>query len=250
MKGEELANNLVKFRNKNKLSIEEVSKKLKIKTNKLEEWEKGNKKPSINSIKKLAHLYNIPVSNLIDEKELVDELISKKRLDIIEFSVITILIFLLIFTVSYITNRKNFYNGKDLIYEFKGESNNFSFEDGILVMNDKTRYIELSDFNVKSNINLRKIVINIAFNEKIWKVDEINNCTKEECINWLNNISYKEYTYNKAPLHKSAKDDSFMEYKDDFPNDFKVEINYCTDKECTVEILDVSAKKIKLKENK
>jgi len=250
MKGEELANNLVKFRNKKKLSIEEVSKKLKVKTSKILEWENGKRKPSIYNIKKLAHIYDIPVSNLVDEKELVDDLISKKRLDVIEFSVITLLILLLIFTVSYITNRKIFYNGKDLIYEFKGESNNFSFEDGILVMNDKTRYIELSDFNVKSNINLRKIVINIAFNEKIWKVDEINNCTKEECVNWLNNISYKEYTYNKAPLHKISKEDSFMEYKDDFPNDFKVEINYCTDKGCTVEILDLSATKIKIKENK
>ena len=249
MKYEELANNLVKYRNKKKLSIEEASNKLNIKTKKLESYESGKIKPSMYHIKKLASLYDIQVSKLVDEKKLVDTLISKQRLDKIEFIIISLLIILLIFTASYITNRKSFNNGKDLIYEFKGEGKNFIFEEGILVMNDKTRYIELSDFNVKTNLKLRKLVINIAFNESIWKVDEINSCTDLECKNWLNNISYKEYTYNKAPLHKLEKEDSFVEYKDNFPNDFKVEINYCTDEYCTVEILDVTAKKINIKEN-
>ena len=249
MKYEELANKLVKYRNKKKLSIEEVSNKLNICIKKIEEYENGNKKPNIIHLKKLASLYDVPVSKLIDENKLVDILISKQRLDKIEFIIISILIILLIFTASYITNRKSFNNGKDLIYEFKGEGNNFKFEEGILVMNDKTRYIELSDFNVKTNLNLTKLVINIAFNESIWKVDEINSCTNIECRNWLNNISYKEYTYNKLPLHKKEKEDSFIEYKDKFPNDFKVEINYCTNEYCTVEILDVTAKKINIKEN-
>ena len=249
MKYEELAKNLVKYRNKKKLSIEEVSSILNINVKKLDEYESGKIKPSYSHLKKLASLYDIQVTKIISEKSLLDSLISKQRLDKIEFVIISVLILLLIFTASYITDRKSFNNGKDLIYEFKGESKTFIFEEGILVMNDKTRYIELSDFNVKNNLNLRKLVINIAFNESIWKVDEINSCTNIECKNWLNNISYKEYTYNKAPLHKLEKEDSFVDYKDNFPNDFKVEINYCTDVECTVEILDVTAKKINLEEN-
>ena len=249
MKYDVLANNLVKYRNKKKLSVDEVARILKVKPIKVEQWEKGIKNPSIVYIKKLSELYNIPVNNIVNEKQLVDELIQKRRLDIIEFIIISILIFLLIFTASYITNRRLFNNGKDLIYEFKGKGNIFSFDDGILVLNDKTRYIELSDFKLNKDVNLKRLVVNIAFNEKIWKVSEINNCTNEECINWLNNLSYKEYTYNRLPLHKKEKDDSFVEYKDKFPNDFKVEINYCTDKECSVEILDVQSKKINIKEN-
>ena len=250
MNRKELASKLVKYRNKKNLSIEEVCKDLKISSNKLKKWESGISKPSLYNLKRISKLYDISISKLIDENKLVNELILKKRLDYLEFLIISVLIFLLIFTTSYITNRKTFNNGKDLIYEFAGEGKNFIFDDGILVINDKTRYIEISDFKLKNNININKMVVNIAFNEKIWKIDEINSCGFDECINWLNNLAFKEYTYNKVPLHKLEKKNSFISYKDSFPNDFKVEINYCTDKECTVDILDVRAKKINIKENK
>ena len=222
---ENIGSKLKKYREKNKLSISEVADKLNIKESKIEKFESDIKKPNLYQIKKLSNLYNIDMNNIIESKKIVDEVILRRRLDILEFLTITILIILFCINIL----NKNVTTNSTNIYKFSGDSDHFKFDNGIYV-SGSNKYIDISNFDIKDDTEYKSITINIAFNESIWKVAQYKDEDKTS-KEWLNNVSFNEYGEN---------DDSFSKYKDTFPNDFKVEINYCTiNDECSIEILDI-----------
>lgn len=149
------------------------------------------------------------------------------------FIVILILISLMLNTDKY---------EQESIYSFHGEGDIFSFDNGLLIISRDNRYIDISNFKVKDDVDIKSLTINIAFNESIWAVKDYD----DEDISlkqWLNNLRISEYGI-KGELFGLKKADSFVKYNNIFPKDFKVEINYCTKDTCTVEILDIEASKL------
>ena len=134
-----------------------------------------------------------------------------------------------------------------ILYSFKGESDNFLFRDGLIIISDNKKYIEIANFDVKNNIDVKTMSINIAFNESIWAVKDYQQKENESVREWLNKIKFNEYgkIVENELIDTKKRYDSFIKYDTIiFPNDFKVEINYCTKDECTVEILDIESSKL------
>ena len=205
---------LKKIREKNKYTIKELSNKLNVSEKEIKNWENGTLEPDVKYIKKLCQIYNEPLSTFIDGDKLCS-----------------------------IMNNIEKYKEMQ-IYSFKGESENFIFDNGTLVLSRDNKYINISDFDIKNDLKLKSVTINIAFNESLWIADEY----EEGSLNindWFKNIKYSEYARNENLVLKKEDKDSFSKYKTNFPYDFKVEVNYCTiDDKCSVEILNITSKKL------
>lgn len=244
MNKKELGIKLVKLRNKNKLTIEGVASKLHIKKKQVISWEEGRCLPSLYNLKRLANLYGVKISKIIDEDILLDLIIKQKKINMVQFILIILLTFILMLTLLLPICFNNTKDGDIRIYSFKGESDNFLFRDGLIVISDDKKYIEISNFDVKNNLDVKSMSLNIAFNESIWGVKDYKQTESESAREWLNKTKFTEYgKIITNDIIDSKKDyDSFIKYDTNiFPNDFKVEVNYCTNDECTVELLDIKA---------
>lgn len=133
------------------------------------------------------------------------------------------------------------------IYYFNGESANFKYEKGLFVKSNNGKYIELSNFKLKNNLNIKSLTINIAFNESIWKVADYDVNSDGDFNNWFNSQKFLEYDKQIITFDKKDDKSSFSEYDTNFPYDFKVEVNYCTDKICTVEIMNNKSEEVNRK---
>ena len=247
MNKKEIGINLTKLRKKNKLTTSELANKIHVKEKNIIKWEEGRKLPSLYNIKALARLYDVKISKIIDEEILLNLLIKNKKVNIIQI-VLIFLIILILALILLLPIHFNKYKTSDIkIYSFNGESDNFLFRDGLLMISDDKKYIEISNFDVKNNLDVKSMSINIAFNESIWTVKDYQKKENESAREWLNKIKFNEYgkIVENELIDAKKRDDSFIKYDTIiFPNDFKVEINYCTKDECTVEILDIEASKL------
>lgn len=245
MNKKELGIKLLKLRNKHKLTISEVALKLHVKEKKVINWEEGKHLPSLYNLKKLANLYDIKISKIIDEDILLHSVIKQKKINTIQLIFLILLIpVILILLLPINSNDKK----TDIrIYSFKGESDNFVFNDGLIIISDDKKYIEISNFDVKNNLDVTSMSINIAFNESIWAVKDYKQTESASASEWLNKLRLTEYgkIIKKELIDSKKKYDSFVKYDTNiFPNDFKVEVNYCTKDECTVELLDISSNEL------
>ncbi len=166
-----------------------------------------------------------------------------KKLNIMkDIFICLLIIFFIICTFTFQAKEKN----KDIIiYKFNASSENFKVRDGILVILGDERYINISNFDLNKKMNIKSMTINIAFNESIWKVKDYEYDEELLPREWLNQLEFSEYKRKPNLLDGPSKEDSFMKYRYSlFPFDFKIEINYCTEELCTVEILKVNSEKM------
>ena len=168
---ENIGSKLKKYREKNKLSISEVADKLNIKESKIEKFESDIKKPNLYQIKKLSNLYNIDMNNIIESKKIVDEVILRRRLDILEFLTITILIILFCINIL----NKNVTTNSTNIYKFSGDSDHFKFDNGIYV-SGSNKYIDISNFDVEPLADFMRAYFPTDLKKVSGKIDvNINN---------------------------------------------------------------------------
>ncbi len=247
MNKKEIGINLTKLRKKNKLTTSELANKIHVKEKNIIKWEEGKRLPSLYNIKVLARLYDVKISKIIDEETLLNLLIKNKKVNIIQILLISLLILILTLILLLPIHFNNSKTSDIKIYSFKGESDNFLFRDGLIIISDNKKYIEIANFDVKNNIDVKTMSINIAFNESIWAVKDYQQKENESVREWLNKIKFNEYgkIVENELIDTKKRYDSFIKYDTIiFPNDFKVEINYCTKDECTVEILDIESSKL------
>lgn len=247
MNKKQIGINFTKLRKKKKMTISELANKIHVKEKKIIKWEEGRSLPSLYNIKTLACLYDVKISKIVDEEFLLNLLIKNKKVNIIQIGLIILLILILTLVLLLPIHFNNSKPSDIKIYSFKGESDNFSFRDGLIIISDDKKYIEISNFDVKNNLDVKTMSINIAFNESIWAVKDYQQKENESAREWLNKIKFTEYgkIVKNELIDTKKSDDSFIKYDTIiFPNDFKVEINYCTKVDCTVELLDIEASKL------
>lgn len=234
--------NLKKYREKNKYSIKELSNKLKVTEKEIKSWENGTIEPNFIYIKKLCQIYNEPLSTFIDGDKILKDVSKTMHINLLLTGLIFVFIVVILLLCSIMNNLEKYQEMN--IYSFNGESDNFKFNKGTLILSRDNKYIDITGFSVKQGIELKSATINIAFNESLWLADEYedNSVTIND---WFNNLRYTEYTKKDDLLHKKDKPDSFSKYNTQFPYDFKVEVNYCTiDNKCSVEILNIKSEKL------
>jgi transcriptional regulator with XRE-family HTH domain len=237
-----LGDKLVKFRKNKKLSTLDVANKLNINEQNVISWEKGKNIPGNKDIKSLASLYDVEVSELVDTSKLLDELESEKRFNIFKLVVILVLLLGLSIITSLFFHRERYQEME--VYNFKGESEHFKFKNGLIIMSRDNKFIDFGKFELK-NIELKSATINVAFNETIWTLADYNIEDDGDAKEWFKDLDFTEYVKKARLLENADKQNSFSKYDNKFPNDFKVEVNYCTiDDFCTVEILKINAEKM------
>ena len=233
---------LKKYREKNNYTIKELSDKINVSEKEIKSWENGALEPNIKYIKKLCQIYNEPLSSFVDGDKVLKEVSKTMRVNLLLTGLVFVFIVIILLLCSIMNNIEKY---KEMqIYSFKGESENFIFDNGTLVLSRDNKYINISDFDIKNDLKLKSVTINIAFNETLWVADEYNDSSIN--INeWFKRLKYIEYAKNDNLVSKKKKKDSFSKYKTNFPYDFKVEVNYCTiDDKCSVEILNITSKKL------
>ncbi len=243
MNKQDIGNKLSKLRKKNNLTPTDVANKMHVKERTVLNWEAGEKLPRLSQFKALASIYNVNLSKLVDEELLLNRLLKQRKINLflgILCGLLTLVGILLL--ILYFNGPKN---GELKIYNFKGESEHFLFRDGLVVISNDQKYIEIANFDVKDNFDVQSMSINIAFNESIWGVKDYRYADHGPAKEWLNQLKFTEYGQgDKSEIIKRDLD-SFIKYDAKlFPNDFKVEINYCTKNECTVELLDIETTKL------
>jgi transcriptional regulator with XRE-family HTH domain len=232
---------LKKIREKKEISIEELASKLDIKESIIVNWENGTKKPSASNLKKIASALDCKIEDLIDSDTLTEEIIeheSQRRYLIVFIIILAILLgFVTNQVVKYQLKKKEFKT-----YAFTGESENFNFERGYALFSSDMDFIAISNFDLKKNLDIKSISINIAFNETIWASAEYKNNDFITAEKWLNNLIITE---GSRPV--LGKADSFIKYdKLNFPDDMKIEINYCLkDNTCHIDVVDISSRRLK-----
>lgn len=238
-----LGDKLVKYRKKSKLSIEDVSNKININEKTITSWENGKTIPNNKQIKSLANLYDIDVSELVDASKLIDDLENEKKINIFNLVVILILLVGISIVTSLFFHRERYQEME--VYSFKGESENFKFKNGLIVMSRDNKFIDFGKFDIKNNLDIKSATINIAFNETIWTLADYSIEVDGDAKEWFKDLDFTEYVKKARLLENADKQNSFSKYDNKFPNDFKVEVNYCTTSDfCTVEILKINAEKM------
>lgn len=237
-----LNENLAKYRKKKKLSIDDVANKLDVNNKIVEGWENGKCIPNSKQIKELSKIYDVSVSEIVDTEFIIKELENEKKYNIFKLVIILILLIGLSIVTSLFINRER-YQEMD-VYSFKGESDNFKFKNGLIIMSRDNKFIEFGNFDIKNNLDFKSATINIAFNEAVWQIADYNVEQDGDAKSWFKDIDFNEYVVKAGLLENADKQNSFSKYDNKFSNDFKVEINYCTqDDFCSMEILKIQAEK-------
>ena len=233
------------LRKKKRLSKKKFAEKLSVKESLVEKWENGTAKLTVNDVEKISESFNIDINELINSKELIGTINKSKRINVI-ISIVMCSLLIIVFVVSYLFIESMKYKSIS-IYSFSGSSENFQFNNGLVVLSRDNKYIELSDFKIKNKLNIKSMTINVAFNESIWAIKEYDSLEYENVNKWLKNVEFSEYDKEGFVFGNKDKSDSFSKYVTKFPYDFKVEINYCTQDDCNVEILDITTEKLNTK---
>ena len=222
----EFSKYLYELRKKKRLSKKKFAEKLNVKESVINNWENGSKKPNISDMQKISKIFNIKIEELVTSDELIDNINKNRKINLISI-IILIILSVILFVIGFLYLESMKYKSIS-IYSFTGESDNFQFNNGLVVLSRDNKYIELSEFKIKNKLDIKSMTINVAFNESIWAIKEFDSQEDETVSKWLKNVEFSEYDKDGFMLEKKDKSDSFSKYVTKFPYDFKVEINYCT----------------------
>ncbi len=232
---------IAKERKKKGLSTSDLARKLKVRESLIKKWEAGTKMPNLFQLKKLTHFFDVKISKLVSDEVLIQSIEKNHRRMWLRIGLGVLLIALV--SVSFYFTYRHFTNhSPDAVYIFKGKSDGFSFEDGIVTISRNKRYISLSKFDCDPTLDINRLTINIAFNNEIWVASEYPSDSSKTVQEWLNKLTIKEYGDSNDKL------DSFLKHNNDtFIDNMQVEINYCDSADkCTMEIMDLELEELKL----
>lgn len=250
---------IAKLRKEKKLTQEELAEKLNVNNRTISRWENGNYMPDIASLKSLSEILEVSLSELLNGERLDQEEISKKAEETVENTLILsdnlikknkqkmlkiffTIIISIIFVISIIFLINNY---KSIIsYSFRGMSENFAFESGLITYSKDNGYINITDFTLKDNHKLdinkiNNIEITILFDNTEWansswgpKENENNNL-----INWLEKNTFgEEANLNQNCWYACSSDSFTRSNKEEFPENMQIKIKYClNDNTCKTE---------------
>ena len=229
-----------KLRLKEGLTTSALAHKLKVKESTIKEWENGTKFPTLFQLKKMAKLFNVEISKLASDDILIQSI--ERNYHNMWIRMLVIISFLVIIVLGIYFNYRNTYHcvtidSKQNIYIFTGSSEHFKFDKGYVLLDQENKYMTMSEFNLDEDLDIKSIVINIAFNETLWKALEYEYDEEVSAEDWIKSINISDY---------GKKKDSFIKYKNtNFPDDFKVEVNYCLQNNtCHTELINIKAESL------
>lgn len=253
-----LGKRILEIRKEHKLSQEEFSELFNVTRQTVSSWENQKSYPDIETLVKISDKFNVSLDILLKEnKEMVininKQIKNNKKLKIAVFA---LAMFAFIITILLSTENGSALSEKEIainqivynegIYSFNGESNNFVVSNGKIDFSVEKGLILITDFSLKDNskIDTKRIknaTIWVYFDNNLWAMVEYDG--KEDFEEWLNEVlllemvSYpcrENYQENSCEIVRSSLIDKSL-----FPNNMKLQIDYCIDSNCINEFFEV-----------
>lgn len=266
MNKEKISKFIYSCRKEQKLTQQELADRLYVSSNAISKWERGICLPDVTTFDKVAEVLNVSVAELVAGEKISDNS-DKKIYDNILINNIRenykkmkvknrIIIFLISFIVFVIITILSvfFYNNYNNIttYSFTGNSENFKFDNGTIVFSRKKGMISISNFKVvdENLLNLENVSdlkITVLFNEKEWASESYNEIEDKDIRNWLANdvFFYEGPSSQCINFDRNCGKGVFDKInKSEFPNNLKIEVDYCLDGEEKKETLEIIALQI------
>jgi len=209
-------------------SQEKVAQMLYVTRQVISKWERGKSIPSNNLILPICELYQVSANeifagekNTLENKGKIENIAidilkdgqKRKNKIIVYFSFIIVVLLFLFFSYYFIST----YN-KMKVYVFSGKSENFSIENGILMISNEQIYFDLGSFVNQNNIKFERIEIYYLKNDERKLI--VREHTDKILINDYNgynqyfnfndmddivNNMYVEVTYNEFKINENIK---------------------------------------------
>ena len=141
MTNQELGKMIKDLRQKNNMTQKELGEKLHITDKAISKWERGISMPDIEMLNSIANLFNIPVSNLIDNK--IKENEQKVNKNYLNLTIILVLIIIIILSIIFgikSNNKKTVITQEDLAEVYVGTK--IASPDRIIYKDSKNNYYE------------------------------------------------------------------------------------------------------------
>lgn len=244
MNKNEFGNFLAKLRNENKLTQEQLGEKLNVGSKTISKWECGISSPDLNTLCKLAKIYNLSLYELINCERIKNPLLSKYDIKkilnkksikniLMKKAVLVIICFFLLAAVLFCINYtiKNY--GKIEVYELVSNNENYYVE-GHLTRTQDEYYLSISKVMALENSILDD---DEKYKELIFgiKDEDLKNYknSDNEIIEYFDRSITFENVIDKVVLHIDSKiEDShssnlilYIKCVDEHNNEKKIEIN-------------------------
>ena len=141
MTNQELGKMIKDLRQKHNMTQKELGEKLHITDKAISKWERGISMPDIEMLNSIANLFNIPVSNLIDNK--IKENEQKVNKNYLNLTIILVLIIIIILSIIFgikSNNKKTVITQEDLAEVYVGTK--IASPDRIIYKDSKNNYYE------------------------------------------------------------------------------------------------------------
>lgn len=243
-------------RKEKNMTQEELAERLGVNNRTISRWENGNYMPDLSLLKTLSEELGVSLTELLNGEETRgDDKVNKTLENTIAYSnekirknkrrflmVILILIIIIFLLLLFFFIRN--YNS-NLSYTFKGESDNFFFDNGLVTFSKDKGYIQMSNFKIKDGFNTDKVSsfkMEILFDNEVWADIYWDNNDKESLDEVFKTMRFGEVASFNQDCSVGCTTDSFSRSnKDDFPNNLKVQINYCFDDGCKNEVMKIGS---------
>lgn len=244
MNKNEFGNFLAKLRNENKLTQEQLGEKLNVGSKTISKWECGISSPDLNTLCKLAKIYNLSLYELINCERIKNPLLSKYDIKkilnkksikniLMKKAVLVIICFFLLAAVLFCINYtiKNY--GKIEVYELVSDNENYYVE-GHLTRTQDEYYLSISKVKAldKSIINddekYKELIFGIK-DESLKNYKKSNN----EIVEYFDRGITLENVIDKVVVHINSKIENsyssnlilYIKCIDENNNEKKIEIN-------------------------
>ncbi len=248
MNKNEFGNFLAKLRNENKLTQEQLGEKLNVGSKTISKWECGISSPDLNTLCKLAKIYNLSLYELINCERIKNPLLSKYDIKkilnkksikniLMKKAVLIIICFFLLAAVLFCINYtiKNY--GKIEVYELVSDNANYGIN-GYIMKTQDNYYLSISKVEAldKSIINddekYKELIFGIFKDEENENSNNVQN-SNNEIVEYFDRGITLENIIDKVVIHIDSKIEEsyssnlilYIKCVDEHNNEKKIEIN-------------------------
>lgn len=208
MKNEEklMGSKIKKLRKDAKMSQEELASKLGISRSYFSKIENNQRGLSIDIMQKVCRIFNISMDDFFGTLEAKDDFLeteaNKLNKKVFKFHLLNIIVITL--TVIFILLSMYFFNNfnKIKVYILNGNSNTFTYTNGIFVESREKFILENGTFNIKDNRIKETDIVKVEF-----KIDD--DIIKEQ-NSFFTGIDVEDYSYDELFTKKGYKNSKFV----------------------------------------
>ena len=227
---EKICNFIKELRVEKKWSQEKLASLLYVNTSTINRWENGKRYPNLDDLYKLSGIFNISISELVAGEKISEnnnsriqdsvykyikniiKQMSKFKFFLILFIILFVVVTIALFCIYFFENYKSI-----RVYNVSGSSENYTINNGILVLTKNKIYLQVGDIEPKPK-EITLIILNNDENKIVYQGDYENNISDSYGYNAI--LSYNDFVNQKQNMIvKIENEEILLKFTEDFVND-------------------------------